>query len=68
MEMDSGCPYSEARRASLCEPCCESNSGVPPCVASFVSNRAVARVVLMPREPVSLHWWMENRGRLPKAA
>lgn len=68
MEMNSGCPYGEARRTALCEPCCETNCGLPPCVASYVSSRSVAPVVLMAREPASSHWWMENRGRLPKAA
>ncbi len=68
MEMNSGCPYTEAQRAARCEPCCESNSGLPPCVASYVTNRATAPAVLIVREPVSLHGWMENRGRLAKAA
>lgn len=68
METESGCPYSEPRRAALCVPCCEAARGLPPCVAAYVGDPALRRVAPVLRQPVSLTSWREDHRQYPKAA
>lgn len=67
METNRGCPYTATHRAARCAPCCESNEGLPPCVASYVGWPCATPAPLSV-PPISLQWWRERRDAVRKAA